>query len=132
MRPEARLEREILKAIGRIPDLAIHRNEVGSGYTGNVYGALMKVMPRDEFEVVRQVLVRHRITYGLGVGSPDLVGALGGRFIGLELKSDTGRLSDEQVQWHTAARRRGVAVFEVRSVEDAVAALERCRKGGVE
>ncbi len=83
----------------------------------------------EALRVVRSILGRHRIAFGLGVGSPDLVGSLEGRALGLELKAPGGHLSPEQERWHAAARRRGVAVFTVRSVEEARMAIERARRG---
>jgi len=64
---------------------------------------------------------RHRLTYGLGVGSPDLVGiGNGGAFVGGELKDpDGGRLRREQAIWHAAARERGATVGVWRSIDDA-------------
>lgn len=70
---------------------------------------------------------RH-IVFGLGVGSPDLVGFLipSGRFLGLEVKAGRGRSSHEQVAWHTAAARRGALVAVVSTIPDA---LEVIRAG---
>jgi hypothetical protein len=64
---------------------------------------------------------------GLGVGSPDLIGAVGGLFLGLELKSEHGRVSDDQLRWHAAARARGCLVEVVRSVDEAWAAIAAAR-----
>jgi hypothetical protein len=55
-------------------------------------------------QCVDAVLTRHRVRYGLGVGSPDLFGAVRGVMFGIELKSERGRLSAGQRQWHAAAR----------------------------
>lgn len=40
------------------------------------------------------------------------------QFVGLELKTATGRLSPEQIECHAAIRRAGGLVFVCRSVED--------------
>ena len=63
---------------------------------------------------------------GLGVGGPDLVGVETGtgRFLGLEVKTETGRVRPEQALWHTAAAARGARIVVVRSVEDALASLQ--------
>ena len=119
-RPEAALERAVLRRIAELqrsdlPTLTVFRNEVGKGFTGNVRALCC--------DRCQGILDRHRITYGLGVGSPDLVGAVDGRAFGLELKSPTGRTRPEQIQWHDAARARGVAVAVVRTVEEAEAAI---------
>lgn len=122
MRPEARLEREILRELGREADVLLLKNEVGSGFVGALYRQLCAGC--------RELSHRHRITYGLGVGSPDILALVGpdGRAVGLELKSETGRTSDDQATWHAAAlRRAGLVTHEIRSVDDARRALERAR-----
>lgn len=64
---------------------------------------------------------RFPMRFGLGVGSPDIIGILrpNGRLFGLEIKSATGKLSKEQVAWHKAANEAGAYVAVARSVEDA-------------
>lgn len=120
-RPEARLERDVLAAVGRLqrtthPTLVVYRNEVGSGFTGDI--------ARIVCPACRALIARHRIVYGLGTGSPDLVGVVEGRAFGIELKSATGRVRPEQERWHEAARSRGVLVRVVRTVEEALGAIE--------
>ncbi len=73
------------------------------------------------------------VAFGLGLGSPDLVGALrGGRSFCLEVKSRTGKLERAQRLWAAAARKMGVFVATARSVEEAMAALERAEAGACE
>lgn len=142
-RAEARLEREILLALGRVEDLVLFKNEVGVGYRGALAGDLRAALAPFGPEVVAAALAalgRNRITYGLGEGSPDLVGAVAGRALGLELKRAAqreggrvvmtgGRLSDAQERWHHAARDRGGWHVEVvDSVDSARAAIERARQ----
>ena len=119
-RPEARLEAEVLLALGRDPAVAVYKNEVGAGYYGNVLPQIRQLLRgTPHLRPVEQILYRSRLVYGLGVGSPDLVGiGRGGRFVGLELKVDH-IVTPEQLQWHEAARARGAKVEIVRSVEDA-------------
>lgn len=76
----------------------------------------------------------HRVRYGLGVGSADLVGILigSGRGFALEVKTDTGRISKEQAAWLRAFRRNGGFGAVVRSVTDAIAALDRACQGASE
>lgn len=146
-RPEAVLERQVLLEIGRIqrdiPLLDIAKNEVGLGYKqtarDTIDRALVKLqasfgpvaIPIIEAAraVVREELRKHHITYGLGVGSPDLVGAVNGRWLGIELKTDTGVLSDAQKQWHAAARARGQFVTVVRDPGELRPAVIRCIEG---
>lgn len=72
-----------------------------------------------------------RVKYGLGLGSPDLVGLLrpSGRLCGFEVKTPIGRVSKEQNLWHAAARSAGGFVAVVRSVDDAMLALHRALSG---
>ena len=67
------------------------------------------------------------IRYGLSVGSPDLVGIAWGRFVGLEVKTPTGRVSKEQTMWLDMVRRFGGVAGVARSVEDALAIVEEAR-----
>lgn len=67
------------------------------------------------------------IRYGLGVGSPDLVGIAWGRFVGLEVKTPTGRVSKEQTMWLDMVRRFGGVAGVARSVDDAIAIVEEAR-----
>jgi hypothetical protein len=52
-----------------------------------------------------------------------------GRWFCLEVKTGRGVLSPEQRMWHNLIRLRGGFACEVRSVDDAKAALVRCRMG---
>ncbi len=71
-----------------------------------------------------------RVRYGLGVGSADLVGMLrGGRVFVLEVKTASGRTTSEQQAWLDTVRRFGGFAAVVRSVDDALAALERAEAG---
>ena len=74
------------------------------------------------------------IRFGLGVGSPDLVGILRGsaRGFALEIKTPVGRLSPEQRAWATAFRKHGGFCAVVRSVHEALAAVERALAGASE
>lgn len=71
------------------------------------------------------------IEYGLGTGGADIVGYLFGsaRVVALEVKEGSGRVQDEQARWLAVIRKDGGFAAVVRSVDDAIAALERARKG---
>ena len=92
---------------------------------------------RDDVRVWRNnsgVLKDHRdipIRYGLGIGSADLVGIVSpsGRAICLEVKRRGRGLTVDQNRWGRAVRRFGAFYAVVRSVEEAVAAVERCKRG---
>lgn len=70
---------------------------------------------------------RGRLRWGLGVGGADLIGLVRGtgRFFALEVKTQTGRLSREQCCWRDAVVSAGGFYACVRSVDDALTALER-------
>lgn len=130
--PEAVVEREVLLRIGRVPDLFITRNEVGLLYKPTIQASLRGALAPWGPDAVRAALdaiMKHRMMVGLGVGSPDLCGALGGRAGGLEVKALDGEVSEDQARWHRAARRKGIFVAVVRSADEAEAAVERWRRG---
>lgn len=72
------------------------------------------------------------IAYGLAEGSADLVGLADGRFCALEVKAAKGRVSPEQVAWAQCVKSLGGFCATVRSVDEALAALRRCREGASE
>ncbi len=73
---------------------------------------------------------RGRLKFGLGVGGADLVGVLrpSGRAFALEVKTASGRMSREQKAWHGAWAAAGGYVACVRSVGEALAALEEATR----
>lgn len=75
-----------------------------------------------------------RIRFGAGKGSPDLMGSCTRssglcRPFHLEVKRPGEKPSPDQVTWHEASRARGEFCAVVHSVEEAVAAVARCRNG---
>lgn len=62
-----------------------------------------------------------RAIRGVTVGTPDLLVMLqGDRYVWIELKTDAGKLSPKQEQWHVRAWKRGHSVAVCRSVEEAL------------
>lgn len=110
-RPEAGIQAAIVAAIGCEHDFRVFRNNVGVAQFG-----------------------RAKVRYGLCVGSSDLIGILSpsGRLVSLEVKSATGRSTEEQRKWLAMVRRMGGFGCIVRSVHDARAALQRAREGASE
>ena len=51
-------------------------------------------------------------------GLPDIIVIKDGKFIGLEVKTDTGRLSADQVEFGRRAKDAGARYEVVRSIED--------------
>lgn len=123
----------ILLACARGP-VRLFRNNNGVGWIGKVERpsrpTQVTVFPGDV--VIRNARPLHA---GLGDGSGDLVGwvtreirpeHVGQRwavFASLEAKEGTGRLSPEQRAWMAAVQAAGGIAAEVRSVDDAVAAV---------
>ena len=121
LNPEAALQRRILLAIDA-PDVWCSPNVVAHGFT---VGLARELCPG-----CRTRSARFRLSFGLGTGSADVIGCVGNRFLGLEIKTPTGIVSPEQVNWHEQLQRRGAETFVVRSVDDAVAAVRLLREKG--
>jgi hypothetical protein len=106
-------EADVLAAVLRLAhgrtDLVLWRNTVGHATEYDERGR-----------------ARH-ITYGLGPGSPDVVGVLTVEglavWVAVECKGPKGRLSPEQAQWLAAAERRGIACGVAWSADDAAAII---------
>lgn len=113
---EIDVQAAIVSAVGRLPGVRVVRNNVGT------------------IEDSRGIPV----TFGLGEGSPDLVGVitLGGPesairelahlepialAFGIEVKQPGRYATRTQRGWHHVARRRGMPVGVARSPDDAVA-----------
>lgn len=75
---------------------------------------------------------RINVLYGLGLGAPDLVGMCDGRFFSLEVKWPGEKPNPDQLRWHDTARRLGGFVAVVHSVDEAMAAIVRCRAGAAQ
>lgn len=66
------------------------------------------------------------VHFGLCVGSSDLIGYTAtGRFIAIEVKTPTGRATDEQLAFIEAVRKVGGIAFIAHSVEEAIALVRR-------
>lgn len=109
---ERKVQREILLALGAEPDLLLLRNQVGQAVYADGAGK--------EF----------RVPYGLGVGSPDVVGMLKpwGRWVCFEIKAHDGVVSAAQKKCHEVWRLFGASVFVVRTVDEARFALNEARR----
>lgn len=122
-RREADVLRDVLRAFDGAADVRVWRNSVG---TTEEWGA----------SPTGAAVARH-ITYGLGPGSPDVVGVLTvggvGVMVGIEVKSPTGRVRPEQAAWLAAGAARGMVTGVARSADDAraIVAAGRARIEGV-
>jgi hypothetical protein len=104
---EIDIQQGVLLALGSRSDCKVWRNNVGTG--------------RDPSGRV--------IRFGVP-GSADVFGILApsGRFLALEIKSAKGRLRPEQAGWGEMVRRQGGIYEVVRSIEEAVAVVERAQE----
>ena len=107
---EKHIQRDIQLALGAEPDLLLMRNQCGQATYVTDEG--------HEF----------RVPYGLGPGSPDLVGILDGRVFALEVKAHDGVVSPDQKKCHELWRRFGAHVSVVRTVAEAKHALTEARR----
>lgn len=62
-------------------------------------------------------------------GTPDLLGSVDGHAFAIEVKSEGGVCSTEQLLWHLRWRQCGGIVAVVSSVGDAMLAVQGARKG---
>lgn len=135
-RPPRVIEGSILRAsliaLNRLPNVRAMRNQVG-----RTQAACAMCRPKLCARCFPN-LVRSR-PYGLGLGSPDLVGLITiaaalpiGIPFGLEFKTPHKRTNHKarrrtQGAWRSVAIRRGMLCDEVTSVDEAVAAVEGFR-----
>lgn len=108
----------ILRECSRGP-VRLFRNSVAVGWVGQLVGH------ENGCVILRNA---RRNSFGLAVGSGDLIGYTirdgVAVFTSLEVKTPTGRVRPEQVEWDAAIRRAGGISGVVRSVEEAKVALK--------
>jgi hypothetical protein len=115
---EKKTQADIEAALGAEADLLLLRNSVGKA------------------EYVNGEAREYHVPFGLGVGSPDLVGLLRiesddgllAAWFCLEVKADEGDVDPDQEKCHRIWRRFGALIFVVRSVAQARAALGVARE----
>ena len=93
---EAEIWAEVMIEIGAIRGVMAWRNNTGMGRAG-------------DGRIVR---------FGM-VGSPDVLVIAGGRFVGLEVKTERGRQSEAQRRWAAACEAAGGRYAVVRSGREA-------------
>lgn len=108
---ERKLQNEIRLALGKPHGCVFFRNSVGVFEVWD---------PKDG-----GVRVVHA---GLCKGSADIVGIVDGRFTSLEIKTATGRVSQDQINWANVVRAHGGFHAVVRSVDEALRAVEDARR----
>lgn len=65
----------------------------------------------------------YKVRFGLGNGSADLIGVFRGRFVAVEVKTPTGRQSEDQQRWQSLIEGKQGIYALVRSEDDARALL---------
>ncbi len=68
-----------------------------------------------------------RKVYAAGIGVPDIVGCLGGRFVGIEVKARTGKLRDSQRDFGSRIQENGGFFVVCRNLDDVEQAIARIR-----
>lgn len=65
-----------------------------------------------------------------GRDKPDIIGTVApnGRCVGIEVKTGKGKQTDGQIKWQIAFEKRGGFYAVVRSIEDAVNAIDQSKK----
>lgn len=111
MNTETRLMHLIMLALSDAGCI-VWRNNTGKAWQGKpIHRAGNQVTLADAFQ----------IPYGLCVGSADLIGVSPcGRFLAVEVKTATGRVSKEQQIFIDAVRRSGGIAGIARSIEEAL------------
>lgn len=98
---EAELQDKIRLALGTDPALCLWRNNCGSA---EIRG--------------------RRIKFGIAnPGGADLLGVFRGRFVAIEIKTETGRLTEDQCRFRDLVLRMQGEYVVLRSVEEAAAWL---------
>ena len=116
MNPETKLQRAIMLALSEA-GYTIWRNETGQFWTGQQLHRA-----GDQITLANASMV----PCGLCKGSSDLIGiGPGGRFLALEVKTQTGRATVEQQNYINQVNARGGIAGIVRSVEDALALVQQ-------
>ena len=117
---ESELQALILRAAGSKPHVRVFRNQVGEGYVGKAL--------RDP-EGVFLMDARH-VRMGLFPGSgdligwrtltvtPDMVGKPIAQFLSIEVKTPTGRVRPDQINWLDQINAAGGLAIIARSITD--------------
>jgi len=121
IRSEKKLQTQILRELGSHKDFRLFRNSVGLGYTGAV------TQSSDGYITIQNP---HPSKFGLCKGSadiiglqrikitPDMVGTYIAKFISIEVKSPTGRVTDDQMKWSQMILNFGGTSIIAKSMDD--------------
>jgi hypothetical protein len=112
---EAEIQARILLKIGALPRTRLFRNTVGEGWQGKIISKTR--------ESVTLAHPRY-VTFGLCVGSSDLIGWHGGRFLAVEVKDAAGKARADQERFINAVLTAGGIAGVARSPDDALLLLD--------
>lgn len=111
MNAETRLQQEIMLALSQA-GCVVWRHNVGQGWLG-------KTIHQSGNQVT--LTDAHKMPYGLCVGGSDILGiAPDGRFLAVEVKTPTGRVSKPQIAFIEGVKSAGGIAGIARSVNDAL------------
>lgn len=117
---------EIRAALARRPDMLVWRNNTGRFWT--IPKTASCAACGSNLLSGQGIKGAYQTVCGLGLGSADLVGVQlvdgVGRFVGIEVKTDRGRTSDDQDRWLAAAARHGALAGVARSVDEAMGLVD--------
>lgn len=117
---ESKIQSQIQLALGSLPDVRVFRNNVGLFWAGQ----LLRRHPNGSVTLAHARPVR----CGLVEGSGDLIGwrIRNGyaQFLSVEVKSDTGKPTPEQLNWLSRVNQSGGHAVVARSAEEARALIQ--------
>ena len=112
---ETDLQQRIRLALGTRPDLRLFRNNTGTLPDPRTGRPVQFGLARGSADL---------IGYRTVTITPDMVGQRVAIFTSLEVKTPTGRIRPEQVNWQRAVSSAGGIAAIVRSVDDAIDAVD--------
>lgn len=123
---EIPLKSRIRLALGKRPDLRLFNNPVGEGWVGRLVSHTPQATTLTNAQRVKYGLIdgaSDLIGWRTLVITPDMVGQKIAQFVGVEVKTDKGRLRREQELFIVNLNEAGGHAVVVRSVEEAEVAL---------
>ena len=131
---EQALQQHILAAIGSLPGVLVWRQNVGKAPSAwqRLPAWLDDWIRSSGFNAYGpgplHISGGRLVQYGTP-GQADIMAIRAGRLLAIEVKTATGRQSAAQLAWQRALEAAGGVYVVARSVDDAVAALERLNNG---
>lgn len=115
MNNETKIQRNIMMALSSAGCL-IFRNETARAWVGQIIHKAA-----DHVTLQNAIMV----PFGLAVGSSDIIGITpDGKFLAVEVKTKTGRLSKQQQSFIEAVNNQGGVAFVARTVDEALRGIK--------